>query len=69
MNPSELPLDSSEVGDLVGACVPWALSAHAGAIVGVIVDTIVGAIVGELVGVVVAENTQPRVMPMEKAEA
>ena len=58
MNLSEIPLDSSEVGDLVGACVPWALSAHAGAIVGVIVDTIVGAIVGELVGAVVADNTQ-----------
>ena len=54
MNPSEIPLDSSEVGDLVGACVPWALSAHAG----VIVDTIVGAIVGELVSAVVADNVQ-----------
>ena len=54
MNPSEIPLDSSEVGDLVGACVPLALTAHAGAIVGVIVDTTVGAIDGELVGAVVA---------------
>ena len=54
MNPSEIPLDSSEVG----ACVPLALTAHAGAIVGVIVDTIVGAIDGELVGAVVAGNTQ-----------
>ena len=58
MNPSEIPIDSSEVGDLVGACVPLALTAHAGAIVGVIVDTIVGAIDGELVGAVVADNTQ-----------
>ena len=58
MNLSEIPLDSSEVGELVGACVPLALNAHAGAVVGVIVDTIVGAIVGEFVGAVVADNTQ-----------
>ena len=49
MNPFELPIDSSEEGDLVGACVPWTPSAHAGATDGVVVDIIVGAIVGELV--------------------
>ena len=42
----------------MGACVPLALTAHAGAIVEVIVDTIVGAIDGELVGAVVVDNTQ-----------
>ena len=43
----------------MGACVPLALTAHAGAIVGVIVGHHRrGAIVGELVGAVAADNTQ-----------
>eukprot|EP00450_Noctiluca_scintillans_P010157 CAMPEP_0194500182 /NCGR_PEP_ID=MMETSP0253-20130528/16815_1 /TAXON_ID=2966 /ORGANISM="Noctiluca scintillans" /LENGTH=80 /DNA_ID=CAMNT_0039341999 /DNA_START=1 /DNA_END=239 /DNA_ORIENTATION=+ len=54
MNPLVSPLDSSDVGDMVGACVQLAPSAHAGAIVGAIVELIVGAIVGALVGAGVA---------------
>ena len=42
MNPIELPFDSSEVGNMVGSCVPLALSVYAGAIAGAIVEIIVG---------------------------
>ena len=50
MNPLELPLDLSEEGDMVGAYVQLAPSAHAGAIDGAIVDVIVSASAGALVG-------------------
>ena len=62
MTRSEIPLDSSEVGELVGACVPLALTAHADAIVDIIVDAIVGAIDGEPVGAVVRrQDTIPEI--------
>ena len=50
MNPLELPLDLSEVGDMVGACVQLAPAAHAGAIDGAIVDVIFGAIAWAFLG-------------------
>ena len=46
MNPFELRHDSSEVGNMVGTCVPLAPSASAGAIIGAIVDAVIGEFVG-----------------------
>ena len=54
MNPLVSPVDSSEVGDIVGACVELVPSEYAGAVVGAVVEIIVGAIVGAVVGAVVA---------------
>ena len=47
-------LDSSDVGDMLGACVQLAPPATVGAIVGAVVEIVVGAVVGAHVGAGVA---------------
>ena len=55
MNLLVAPFDPSAVGDMVGACVQLAPSAHVGAITGAIVEFIVSAIVGAMVGEAMVE--------------